>query len=195
MKPDWTGLTAVVICSGPSLTYEDCEKVRDSDQKVIVTNTTYRLAPWADVVFGFDRGWWELHAAELDRFGFTGHRYCMHPKAPTAMMVHGLGWIPNCGNSGACSVALSVRFGVRKVILLGADCKKGEKAHWHEDHPAPLRNAQSVESWPAQFQKAADFAAKNGVDVVNCTRDTALTCFRRGVLEKELWTPANFAHA
>jgi len=188
MKPDWTDLTAVVVCSGPSLTAEDCEMVRESGHKVIVTNTSFRVAPWADVVFGYDSAWWDVHADELDREGFAGYRYSMQSKARSATALAGLGWIPQVGNSGACALALAVRFGARKVILLGADCKVGDRAHWHEDHPAPLRNAASVINWPAQFQKAADFAKSNGVDVVNCSRDTALGCIRRGLLEDELWT-------
>lgn len=114
----------------------------------------------------------------------------MQRQAPTAMSISGLGWIPMAGNSGACALALAVRFGSAKVILIGADCKTGEKTHWHGDHPAGLGNAGKVADWPAQFKMAADFAQANGVDVVNCTRDTALECIRRGVLEEELWTQA-----
>jgi hypothetical protein len=188
VKPDWTGRTAVVICSGPSLTAADCGKVKV--HKTIVTNTSYRLAPWADVLFGHDAAWWRVHHQDVDASGFIGRRYCMQRQAPTATCISGLGWIPKAGNSGACALALAVRFGAAKVILIGADCKTGEKTHWHGDHPEGLGNAGKVADWPAQFKMAADFAQANGVEVVNCTRDTALECIRRGVLEDELWTPA-----
>lgn len=188
MKPDWTGQTAVVICSGPSLTADDCEKVRASGHKTIVTNTTFRLAPWADVLFGHDREWWRLHSEEIEATGFKGLCYSMQPKTNAfgAEPIHGMGWIPLAGNSGACALALAARFGVAKIILLGADCKAGEKKHWHEDHPAPLKNAQSVDKWPAQYAKAVQFAKHAGAEVVNCSRATALECIRIGVLEDEL---------
>lgn len=184
MKPDWTGQTVVVICSGPSLIADDCDRVKG--QKTIVTNTSYRLAPWADVLFGHDAAWWCVHHRDVDDVGFVGRRYCMQRQAPTAMCISGLGWIPRVGNSGACALALAVRFGAKKVILIGADCKVGEKTHWHGDHPAGLGNAGKIADWPAQFKVAADFATNQFVDVVNCSRQTALRCIRRNSLENEL---------
>ena len=186
MKPDWSHQTAVILCSGPSLTPKDCELVKASGHKAIITNSTFRIAPWADVLFAHDSAWWRLHHEEVEAIGFTGLRYSMQPKAPSATPIYGMGWVPRAGNSGACALALAARFGAAKIILLGADCQIKDKAHWHADHPAPLGNAKSVDKWPAQYAKAAKFAEQAGAEVVNCSRETALECIRIGVLEEEL---------
>src|SRR5688572_2955592 len=61
----WPGYTFVCIGGGPSLTVEDVEVVKQAamtDQvKVVAVNDAYRLAPWADVLYGFDWQWWEHH--------------------------------------------------------------------------------------------------------------------------------------
>ena len=58
----WAGKTAFVLASGPSLTLSDVAQVRRyaqaNDCPVLVTNSTYRLALWADVLFFHDSQWW-----------------------------------------------------------------------------------------------------------------------------------------
>ena len=57
----------VCIASGPSLTPEDVQAVkewRDAGKgKVIVVNTTFRAAPWADAMFAMDAKWWPIRTA------------------------------------------------------------------------------------------------------------------------------------
>lgn len=66
--------------------------------------------------------------------------------------------------------------------MLGYDCQRtGGKVHWHGDHPKGLGNAGSMPKWPQQFAKLK--AAMAGVEIINCSRETALTCFTRGDLE------------
>src|SRR5262245_15095240 len=63
----WAGKTVVCIASGPSLIAEDCAKVKASGHPTIVTNTTFRMCPWAHVLFGFDSKWWLEYIAEVER--------------------------------------------------------------------------------------------------------------------------------
>jgi len=89
------------------------------------------------------------------------------------------------GNSGAGAIALAAKAGARRVLLLGYDCQKtGGKAHWHGDHPEGLGNAGSIHKWPAQFAQLK--ASMAGVEIINCSRATALTCFPRQPLEAAL---------
>lgn len=57
------GETVVCIASGPSLTPEICAAVRQAQLagrcKVIVVNSSCVLAPWADVLFFTDSGWYD----------------------------------------------------------------------------------------------------------------------------------------
>lgn len=98
---------------------------------------------------------------------------------------YGAGWYPRGQfmNSGACAISFAISLGAKRVYLLGYDCQKtGGKAHWHDDYPK-LGNAESIGAWPDEFKKVAAFAHKQKVEVVNCSRETALTCFPRASLE------------
>ncbi len=62
-EPLFLGKTVVCIASGPSLTPEICERIRVTRDEgrcmAIVVNSSCRLAPWADVLFFTDNGWYE----------------------------------------------------------------------------------------------------------------------------------------
>lgn len=180
-KDQWAGETAAVLCSGPSLTPEDVKRVRGL--KVIVTNTTFRLAPWADVLFGFDTAWWSQHIEEV-REVFSGELYGAHSSCTRHRVKQIMS--RSYGNSGATAIGLAAKFGASKIILLGADCSVKQGSHWHGDHPQPLRNCASVSKWPSQYRAAGDYAKARGAKVINCSRATALTCFDRMSLEEAL---------
>lgn len=88
------------------------------------------------------------------------------------------------GNSGAMAVRLALSMGAERVILLGYDCQyTGGKTHWHGSHPSGLGDAASLPKWPGQFETVAEIAKGRAI---NCSRETALTCFERVPLEKAL---------
>jgi hypothetical protein len=187
-KPDWKGRTVVCIASGPSLTAEDCEAVRRSGHPVIVVNTTFKLCPWADVLFGYDAKWWAEYHEEVKRV-FKGRliSYAQSVRHLGVETTWNAPWFHNFSNSGASAIGLAVAGGASKVLLLGYDCQKtGGKVHWHGDHPAPLGNAKSMSRWPAHFQNVAIYANQQKVAVVNVSRETALKCFERQTLEQAL---------
>lgn len=179
----------VCIASGPSLTAEDCEAVRRSGHPTIVTNTTFRLAPWADVLFGFDLRWWNKYIAEVKAV-FGGKLMSMSQISPQhgVATMFGSTWFRGSGNSGSCAISVALPSGAKKVVLLGydaADGPNGEK-HWHGDHPKGLSNALSMKRWPGQFEKIAAEARRQNVKILNASRRTALTCFERVELEAAL---------
>lgn len=59
----FAGETVVCIASGPSLTQDICERVRQARAagrcKAIVVNSSCMWAPWADVLFFTDSGWYD----------------------------------------------------------------------------------------------------------------------------------------
>lgn len=80
---------------------------------------------------------------------------------------------------------MAAKAGASRVILLGYDCQfTGGMAHHHGDHPPGLGNAGSLPKWPEQFKRLA--ASLDGVEVINCTRETALRFFPRMALEDAL---------
>jgi hypothetical protein len=188
LEPLLRGKTAVCIASGPSLTAEDCAAARRSGLPALVTNTTFRLCPWADVLVGFDARWWKQHEEELATW--EGRRVT----CSTALIggrVERLALAPsykNFGNSGTAAASLAIFAGARRVLLIGYDCQLGPGGlrHWHGDHPAGLSNAQSLKAWPRRFEALAAYATLRRCPVVNCSRTTALSCFPRAELEAEL---------
>jgi len=187
----WLGRTVVCIASGPSLTEEDAATVRAAGHPTIVTNTTFRLCPWADALVAFDCRWWQVHSREV-RETFAGRTLTFCPKGAATRWgvetaLHREDWIQSFGNSGTAAVSLAVVTGASKVVMLGFDCQKtGGRTHWHGDHPRSLGNAVSMPSWPKLFGKLAAWAEARRVPVVNASRETALTCFPRVTLEDAL---------
>lgn len=131
-----------------------------------------------------DVDWWKEHLTEVNA-KFEGLRFSSN-KLPKGFWVTHLP-APHFKahhNSGCGAIALAVQGGARQVLMLGYDCQKtGGKAHWHADY-AKLGNAGSIEKWPARFQALAD--ACRGVEIINCSRETALEVFPRMSLEEAL---------
>ena len=175
------------IASGPSLTAADCELVRQSALPTIVTNTTFRMAPWADVLMAYDGAWWAHHKEELQAFAGERVTFSSLGAKYGALQLQMLMGFRGFGNSGAAAISLAVFGKAARVVMLGFDVQHtGGRTHWHGDHPGGLGNAVSVRKWPAKFAQAAVYAAKHGCTVVNASRETALTCFPRVALEDEL---------
>lgn len=69
--------------------------------------------------------------------------------------------------------------GASRILLLGYDMKlgpNGEK-HWHADHRGRNPHAAQLEGWRNAFATMLPDLAKAGVEVLNCTPGSALTCF------------------
>lgn len=187
-KVDWfhkLAGTVACIASGPSLTLDDCERVRAAGLPTIVANTTFRMCPWATVLIAHDGRWWREYGDEVRRT-FPGHKVTVGPEGRRyGAQVLTLQRLRTFGNSGAASVSLAILAGARRVIMLGFDCQHtGGHAHWHSDHPAPLGNAGSVAKWPEKFRHLAHYARGQRCEVLNATRETALTCFPRISLDQ-----------
>lgn len=62
----------------------------------------------------------------------------------------------------------------------------GGKSHHHGDHPAGLSNAVGIQKWIPRFGEMAEGLAAQGIEVINCSTETALGCFKRARLEDVL---------
>jgi hypothetical protein len=170
---------AFVLASGPSLTPEDVERVRvwrseDYSRFVIVTNTTFRIAPWADLLFSCD-GTWLVKFHEEVKSTFKGKVTTCSLLGSKFGAENVKGQCQRFLNSGAGAVSLAISRGATKVYMLGMDCQfMNGKKHWHGDHPQGLGNAHSMSRWPHDFEKLAKYAKERRVEVRNCSRSTAL---------------------
>jgi hypothetical protein len=136
-----------------------------------------------------DLAWWDHYGAEL-KTSFAGNCYSHGDRRGVIRIRHSY-MRTSSQNSGAGAIALAHHFGAKRVVLLGYDCQKtGGRTHWHGDHPKhrdprqKLGNAGSLDKWPRQFTELRRHVA--GMEIINCSRDTALTLFPRAALEEVL---------
>lgn len=189
------GGTAVCIGSGPSLTQEDVTSCRGR-AVVIAVNDAYRYAPWADALYASDADWWAVHKGVPS---FAGLKYsCSRGSAavPGVQVIRqtgheGLELDPTGIRTGRCSGAaalnLAVHFGATRILLLGYDCgPSGGKEHFFGAHRGGLRNHSPYGLFQRGFVAMAAPLKAAGVEVLNCSRATALDCFPRLPLETAL---------
>ena len=193
---DWSEYTCFVIASGPSVQLEDIEKIQKwrsespKERKVIVTNTAFQYALWADVLLFHDVQWWRKYGEEVLQ-KFQGTIYSINSVSNTRVQKIDKKTAPLVGNAGAAAIGLCVYMGSKDIQAIGIDCKySGKKRHFHGDHPKGLGNAVTIGKKPEKFiehfEKIAKYAKEKGASVKNLSRDTVLKCFPRGSLEDHL---------
>lgn len=138
-----------------------------------------------------DLAWWRQYGREA-RAVFRGqfHSTCgaVSSEYGTAPVRVNGNVMAAHGNSGAGAMMLAYYAGARRIIMLGYDCQHtGGAKHWHGDHPPKLGNANRPEMWERGFAKVAHDLG--GVEIINASRVTALSCFPRMALEDVLCTP------
>ena len=174
--------SVVCLASGPSLTPEDVADVRawrdadPSDRAVIVTNTSFRMALWADVLCAMDYKWWREYGREAAQ-DFRGRRVSVMDSVIARQHAE-IVEVKHPKNSGLAALMLAHGMGARRIGMLGYDAQyTGGKRHHFGNHPVWLGNAGFAPKWPGQFRDA--LPRLSGVQVVNCSRVTAIDAFPR----------------
>lgn len=174
--------TIICIASGPSLLRTDCTLAAKCGHKIIAINSSWQLAPECDLLFACDFAWWHRYHENIS---IPAQRWTTSQRATER---YGLNlFTPSSEgafNSGQRAIQLAAHLGAARIILLGYDCSLEGGTHWHGDHPGMMHNPSSgeVERWHTDF--AALAAELPGVDIINGSRYTALTCFPRSTPEK-----------
>jgi hypothetical protein len=194
----WPGETVVCIGTGPSLTAEDVNAVR-GQARVIAVNDAYRLAPWADALYACDVQWWKWHHGVPS---FTGEKWSLkvsgwrHASAryPDVQLLTNTGktgletdptGLRTGKNSGYQAINLAVHYGAKRIVLLGYDMKLGATgAHFFGEHPGHRRGP--YRTFIPCFSTLVAPLHRLGVEVINCTRDTALDAFPKAPLAQVL---------
>lgn len=203
----WDDATVVILASGESLTQEQCDAVQvwraeKPNRYAIVINTTFRRAPWADILYACDGRWWEaidektgITYYEEARDAFKGQFWTQ--EKPTADK-YDLKWVRSQrapglskksdiihqGNSGGFqAINLAYNAGVSEIILLGYDCRGG---HWHGNHPTKIHTVLPYKTWINEYRVLAVDLALAKVKVINCSPNTALPHFEKGRLDEVL---------
>lgn len=191
----WAGETIVCVAAGPSGVDADLSIARGR-ARVIVVNESWRLAPWADLLYACDGKWWEV--AQPDPAAFAGLRVTQDNRAArlyglrTVELTRGqdriltdrpgaLGW---GGNGGFHALNIAAQSNPGRILLVAFDFQ-GE--HWHGRHAKGLNNpAQaSLARWARTLDAQAPAFAALGIHVVNCSPDSALTAYPKTTLRTE----------
>ena len=195
---NWRDHTAVVVASGPSLTDEQIALVEHSDALTIAVNNSYGKLQHPDAVYACDYFWWNFNHMKVKQYIPRSPLWSQDRAASEQFQLSHIQWegkdglgkrgLRVNGNSGAGAINLAYHFGVRRILLIGMDMKigsNGEK-HWHPDHPKPMVQGQQFEEWRHKMNVLAADLKAEGVEVINCTPGSALTCFPMGDLSTEL---------
>lgn len=200
-RPGWG--TVVCIAGGPSLNAEQLAHVqatRGLDRvRVIGVNNAYQAAPWLDVVYACDLMWWKKYHADVKARApqaetvtqdASAHKQYGLTTRIRGSARDGLGTqeIHTGSNGGHAAVNLAYLWGARRILLLGYDMKLSSdgRRHWHADHPAPCIQAQHFSNWIHRFESTARDLERLGIEVLNCTPDSALPWFDRATIQEAL---------
>jgi hypothetical protein len=197
----WWGQTVCVIASGPSLTQKDCDLIASRTHwRCIAINDSWQRMPRADVLWACDGAWWDVHYAKVAA-EFAGETWSQDEKACRRYPLQrvgsvnepGLGKngvIHQGGNGGYQAINLAWQWGAKRILAIGLDCKPGPKgqAHWFGQHGKGLSKVQNYRHWNNAFPELAADLAREQVEVINLSRQTALTCFPRMALEEAIAT-------
>jgi len=165
-----------------------------------VINDSWRLAPWADLLYACDFAWWRLHGG-VPQFAGTkvsqDEKACRKPWGVRQVHVTReqdrllldtpgvLGW---GGNSGFHALNLAAQFGVRRIVLVGYDMTLANGVHWHGPHPSELNNpmAGNVARWRRVIEAAATTLTGLGIEVLNASPMSALEAYPKVKFEDAL---------
>jgi hypothetical protein len=161
--PNWEGQTVVICASGPSAAEVDLE-LAIGRAKFVAINNSWRLAPWADALYGCDVQWWDHHSGcqefKVPLKICADHRIRDRPKSWGVSFLHcdrsgdafelnEIGRVGWGGNSGYSCLNLVAQLKPKKILLIGYDMSKAWGAHWHEPHTGNLSNPSNIniERW------------------------------------------------
>jgi hypothetical protein len=197
---DWRGECVAIIGAGPSAKAIDVDMLRGRIHAIAI-NESYRLAPWADIVYSCDLAWWRLHKG-LEEFAGLKLTHdliaCRTYPALKHIKIENVGsddiltdqpsYVGAGGNSGFQAMNLAIQFGATGILLVGIDCNLEHGPHWHGRHPYQMNNPapSNVKRWRAAFDSVASKLHALGIDVVNCSPISALTNYPKMTVPEAL---------
>lgn len=200
---------AVLLATGPSLTEEVIETIRpyhnSGKVRVFGCNDSYKLCNFLDVHYACDKAWWEYNGMDtLHNLPSTCHVWTQDPESAQKFHINHISGEHRKGlyikdrnliyfgsNSGFQLLNLAYHYGIRKFLLAGYNMTPvGDKNHFFGNHPSKLQKSSPYGKFVLEF---ATIQKEIRELVINCTPNSALTCFvkrdLKEVLEHEFSLP------
>lgn len=182
-------MVAVIVAGGPSVQPDDVAYCQGK-AFVIAINDSWELAPWADMLYAADYGWWLRHP---NAHAFPNLKVaCKNENSAkfgaTVLKSQGyLGWsddprsVFDGGHSGYQAIQVAAHY-AKTILLLGYDLKASNgRNNWYDN-----RKTKPFQRWLDTYATLASAARSRNITIVNCSRDTALTVFPRHPLREVL---------
>lgn len=165
-------MIVALLAPGPSATREQAEAVWPLPLGVV--GCAFQLAPWADFIASSDAKWWRTYPEAMQ----LPERYCManHVRGVERVRIG----IATCCNSGVLALEVAKRKGATRILLLGFDM---HGSHFFGKYTNGLTNTIPAKRKQHLAQYAQWRRMNPGVEVINCTPDSALQCFPKARLE------------
>lgn len=186
--------TCVICASGPSLCKEDIDYCRDRGWSLAAVNNSWELAKDSKIIYAADYRWWAKYHERV-KSESSAELYTASAKASDEFGLNRVFLLPGVGYSnrkgyahtGSLSGFQAIQIAgwekPSKIILLGYDMQHtGGKTHFHGDHEdLTWPNCPNLDRQIGGFSKLAE---QSPIEIINCTRETALECFPRMELDK-----------
>lgn len=162
----------------------------------IAVQDAYRRMPWADAMYGCNEDWWDAHNGCPEFMGrkWSSHQVdksCVNDKREVARKYHvqlvrgdhgdefstDPTFVRYGSNSLFQAINLALLYGATYIVLVGADMRHVDgRSHFFGDHPRGLHNNDDFGRFIKHFERAAK-KVPHGVEIVNATPGSALTCW------------------
>lgn len=190
---DWEGETVFVVAGGPSVSQRDVDRLRG--ERVVVINSSFVKAPWADALVFTDYRWWREYQNRV-RQTFEGQIITLSPQQRdySGLLVlqrqkssgvstdpTRLAWFHTSMTSALNMIALR---GAKRACILGLD---GEGDWHHEPHPAKWGLNKGKFAYHAKaLEMLAEPLAAMGLVVLNLNLNSKHGMFQFATLDEVL---------
>jgi hypothetical protein len=201
--------TIVCIGTGPSLTLEQIDTARQKGFALYGCNKVHEIVPDLQLLYGCNEAFWvhywdsvkdhpcekwTTNKAAADKFGLNW----IAEKNKTGLSVDST-YIHHGHGSGYSLLNLAYLKGAKRIVLLGYDLKYASDyngharqvgsgpRHYFGEYPSELQHWPKVHVEKGIHTVLCDLyqsvADQGLVEIINCTADSALTCFPKMGIE------------
>jgi hypothetical protein len=198
----WPEQSGFIVAGGPSVNQQPIERLRG--RPVIAINSAIRTVPFADILYFNDARWWSCPdtGTSIGRdltAGYRGKIYTgsaavicdrvtrLRKRKPPAMPEDD-GQVSGQWSAVSAALCLMLHAGVKTAVVLGVDgtlSADGRRHNHGEPYPWPLL-PDAFERQADEFSLMAPLFAARGLEILNASPVSSLTCWRKVTLERVL---------
>lgn len=201
IESEWAGHDVFIIGGGVTVGRQPVHRLEG--RKVIAINSSYEIAPFAQVIFFGDNRWYLQHRGTKAFMQHGGRKITCSDPATGDQIEHVRRVIPTkeCGlctrrdsvasqkTSFQGAMNLAYHFGAKRIILLGADFCRAVDGRTHHHKPHIWKNSPGNQTWDKQFEQfqfIVEPLRRAGIPVINTSLESRLKYWPVRTLEEIL---------